>query len=233
MPQHNTLSRPSSQTQAVTQFMNRVYLWMSVGLLATFTTAFYTLKSPSLLSTLLKNPMLFFGLIIAQFVLVIVLSKKAKTFSAKTALMCFFSYTFLCGLTFSVILFQYTEQSVLGALMTCTGAFFGLSLFGFATQKDLTGVGTFCTMGLFGLVFMMILSFIFPGLMGHTALQHTISVVGLIVFSGLTAYDTQKIKQIGQSGQTSGNAALLGALTLYLDFINLFIFLLRLMGARR
>jgi FtsH-binding integral membrane protein len=232
----NTLNATRSlnaDAHTLSHHMSKVYLWMMLGLLMTFGTAYYTLTHVALLRTLLTHQFLFFGLLIAQIVMVIAFARIASRIQATTAFLMYFAYTLLSGLTFSVVLFAYTQQSVLGALLTCTGAFFGLSAFGFLTKRDLGPVGTFCMMGVFGIVILMLLSYFIPSIMGYGPLQKTISVIGLIAFAGLTAYDTQKIKTNYQQGMAHQNAAIYGALTLYLDFINMFLFLLRLMGNRR
>jgi FtsH-binding integral membrane protein len=223
----------SADAGTLSNYMSKVYMWMMFGLLMTFGAAYYTLDHAFLMRAILTHQFLFFGIIIAEVVMVIAFARMASRIKPMTAFLFYLAYTLLSGLTFSVILFAYTQQSVLGALLTCTGAFFALSLFGFVTKRDLGPLGTFCMMGVFGIMIMMVLSFFIPSLMGSSVLQKTISVIGLIAFSGLTAYDTQKIKQNHQQGTTHQNSAIFGALILYLDFINMFIFLLRLMGNRR
>ncbi len=218
---------------SLSNYMSKVYMWMMFGLLMTFGAAYYTLSNVTLMRAILTNQFLFFGIVIVEIGMVFAFVKMISRVKQMTAFLMYLVYTLLSGLTFSVLLFAYTQQSVLGALLTCTGAFFGLSVFGFVTKRDLGPVATFCIMGVIGVVILSLLSMFIPSMMGSGPLQKTISVIGLIAFAGLTAYDTQKIKQIHQSGLTHQNSAIFGALSLYLDFINMFIFLLRLMGSRR
>ena len=211
------------------EYMSRVYSWMTAGILLTGVVAWYVATNEPLLSAMLGNKILFFGLIIAEFALVIWLSARADRMSRVQASLMFLLYAALNGATLSIISLIYTAESIQSAFFTSATAFAGLSAFGYVTKKDLGPIGSFCTMGLFGLIGFGLLSLFFPQLMGTTA-SKVYGLVGIIVFSGLTAYDTQKIKA-GAYGQ--GNGAILGALKLYLDFINLFLFILRMMGQRR
>ncbi|MAF77671.1 MAG: hypothetical protein CME60_05865, partial [Halobacteriovoraceae bacterium] len=167
---------------------------------------------------------------------VIFISARIQKLKAMTATLLYLLYSALNGVTLAVIFLIYTQESIFSVFLTTAIAFGGLSAFGYLTKKDLGPIGTFCTMGLWGLVGFGLLSFIFPSLMGART-SWVYNIVGLIVFSGLTAYDTQKIKSMGRDlreGSEEGQKmTIIGALKLYLDFINLFLFLLRLMGGKR
>ena len=155
--------------------------------------------------------------------------------SVVTATTLFLLYSALTGVTFSVIFAIYTTASIQSAFFTTAIGFGGLTAFGYVTKKDLGPVGSFCMMGLFGMIGFSLLSIFFPSMMGGAA-GLAYSLIGLLVFAGLTAYDTQKIKMIGRQSHTEedrGRATILGALTLYLDFINLFMMIMRLSGDRR
>lgn len=182
------------------------------------------------------NRLLFWALIIAQLGAVFALAGIINRISAFTATLIYFVYSGLTGLTLSSIFLIYTGSSIAQVFAVTAFSFAGLSAVGFVTKRDLGPVGSFCTMGLFGLVGFAVLSMFFPSLMGGAG-SFVFSIVGIIVFAGLTAYDTQKIKAMNTAGEEGTDAgrkkAIFGALTLYLDFINLFLSLLRLMGRRR
>lgn len=223
-------------TLGLSQYMNRVYGWMAFGLLVSAMTALIITSSPTLLIAILKNQILFFGLIIAQFGLVIGLSAKIKTLSVTASRGLFLAYTALTGVTFAVILMAFTKESIMMTFVITAGSFAGLSLFGYVTRRDLSPIGRFCVMGLWGLIIVSLIAMFVPSMRTHS-MQLVYGVIGVIVFSGLTAYDTQKIKSIYLQHQMDEKAeaksAIMGALTLYLDFINLFLSLLYLFGNRR
>jgi FtsH-binding integral membrane protein len=218
------------------RFMSRVYGWMTGGLCLTGYVAWDVAGNPQLVQTIFGNPALLWGLIIAQLGAVIVLSWLINRINGITATLIYLLYAGLTGLTLSSIFLVYTSSSIAGVFGVTAVGFAGLSGFGFVTKRDLGPVGSFCMMGLFGLVGFGLISIIFPRLMGAGA-SFVYSIVGIIVFAGLTAYDTQKIKAMnvpGNEGTDAGRKqAIFGALKLYLDFINLFLSLLRLMGRRR
>ena len=216
-------------------FMTRVYQWMSIGVLITGFVASYIGTNESLVQTIMMNRVLFWVVIIAQFGLVLSISGLINRMSVTTATALFLLYSALTGVTFSVIFAIYTTASIQSAFFTTAIAFGGLTAFGYVTKKDLGPVGSFCMMGLFGMIGFSLLSIFFPSMMGGAA-GLAYSLIGLLVFAGLTAYDTQKIKMIGRQSHTEedrGRATILGALTLYLDFINLFMMIMRLSGDRR
>lgn len=222
-------------TQAIVAFMSRVYLWMMTGIAISGITAFVVASNPVLVMTIVQNKIIFFGLIIFQLVAVVALSGWVQRMSVGLASIVYALYATLVGLTFSVLLLAYTAESVASAFFVTAFAFAGLSIFGYTTKRDLGPVGSFCMIGLFGMIGVMLLSFFIPALMGDSV-QFAISVIGVLVFAGLTAYDTQRIKSLQFSYTTQDEArkgAIYGALILYLDFINLFLMILRLMGNRR
>jgi FtsH-binding integral membrane protein len=216
-------------------FMTKVYQWMSIGVLLTGVIAALIGTNEQLIQTILLNKVLFWVVIIAQFGLVIAISGFIKRMNVMTATALFLLYSALTGVTFSVIFALYTMASIQSAFFTTAIGFGGLTAFGYMTKKDLGPVGSFCAMGLFGMIGYSLLAMFFPSMMGGAA-GLVYSLVGLIIFAGLTAYDTQKIKMLGRqaaSEEDRGRATILGALTLYLDFINLFMMILRLTGDRR
>ncbi len=216
---------------SVQTVLQRVYLWMALGALVTAGVAFLTVTNP-VLNALARNPIVLFGAIIGELVLVLVLSAALRRLSPAAAATMFFVYAGLNGFTLSIVLAYFEVGSIVSAFVA-TGALFGaMTIVGFTTQLDLTRFGTYLMMGLIGLLIAMVVNLF----LGSGGLDLIISIVGVLIFTALTAYDTQKIKHIAAdpSIQADGSIAmklsLIGALTLYLDFINLFLFLLRLMG---
>jgi uncharacterized protein len=216
------------------QFMSKVYMWMTIGILLTGVVAMTMAENAQLMGYLLGNRGLFYLLIFAEFGLVLWLSARIHKMAAGMATGMFLFYAALNGVTLSVFSLVYTHESIQSAFFTTAASFAGLSAWGFFTKKDLGPVGSFCSMGLFGLIGFGLLSWFFPSMMGTTA-SKVYSLVGIIVFAGLTAYDTQMLKRMGMTMTSSGlhRGAILGALKLYLDFINLFLFILRMSGRRR
>lgn len=229
MEQQNSQALATEQAQ----FMTKVYLWMSFGLATTAYTAYVTINSPALLNLVMGSKMGFYGLLILEFGLVMAITALIKKISAMMATGLFFLYALVNGLTFAVIFLAYTQQSIVSAFGITAGMFAGLSAFGFITKRDLSALGAFMISALFGLVLGMVVNlFLHNGL-----LDWVLSLSAVVIFSGLIAYDTQKIKGYnapGSAGTEEGSKnAIYGALVLYLDFINLFLNMLRLMGRRR
>lgn len=218
------------------RFMSSVYGWMTAGIVLSGVVAYRVGNDPDLVGAIFANPLIFWGLVILQLGAVIFLSAAIQKISASLAAIVYLGYASLTGLSLSVIFVAYTQESIASVFGLTAFSFAGLSLVGYTTKKDLGPVGSFCTMGLFGLVGYGLISMFFPGMQSGVAGQ-VYSLVGVIVFAGLTAYDTQKIKAmniIGNEGTDEDRKeAIFGALRLYLDFINLFLSLLRLMGKRR
>ena len=215
----------------VSAFLWKVYGWMAVGLGLTALVAFAVAGSPALLGVLVGNRLVFFALVIAELGLVFFLSARADRLAPGTAAGLFALYSALNGVTLSVILLAYTGESVTMTFVVTAGMFGALALFGSTTKRSLAGAGQFFMMGLIGLILASII-----GMFWHNdALQFLISVVGVIVFTGLTAWDAQRLRQMALAlppGRV-GAYAVVGALSLYLDFINLFLMLLRFTGSRR
>ncbi len=220
--------RSGTSSSAISSFMSGVYMWMVAGLALSGITAFTVATTPEAITAILTNKLLFWGIVALQFGAVIWLSARIQAMSVMFAGSLFLGYSILTGLTLSVIFVAFTMQSIASAFFITSAGFLGLSLIGFITKRDLGPVGTFCMMGLFGLIALMILGFFFPSLVGGS-MRMVINVCGLIIFSGLTAYDTQRLKNYGasMSGDVARKGAIHGALMLYLDFINLFLFILQ------
>jgi FtsH-binding integral membrane protein len=217
--------------ERVTSFLSKVYGWMFVGLLITSVTAFVVASSPTLIEAIVLNRILFWGLLIAQLGLVFYLSARVEHTSPTTAAGLFMLYSALVGLTSSVILLVFTAVSIASTFVITAGMFGTMAVFGTITKRSLAGWGQFLFMGLIGLILAMIVGIFWQ----NDALQFVISVVGVLIFTGLTAYDAQRLKQMAVAlpdGRV-GSYAVVGALSLYLDFINLFFFLLRFTGSRR
>jgi uncharacterized protein len=214
----------------VSAFLWKVYGWMAIGLGLTAMVAFAVAGSPDLLRVLVGNRLVFFALVIAELGLVFYLSARADRLAPGTAAGLFALYSALNGVTLSAILLVYTGESVTMTFVVTAGMFGALALFGSTTKRSLAGAGQFFMMGLVGLILASLI-----GMFWHNdALQFLISIVGVIVFTGLTAWDAQRLKQMALAlpeGQV-GSYAVVGALSLYLDFINLFLMLLRFTGRR-
>ena len=218
--------------ERVNAFLRGVYGWMAVGLAITAVTACLGRRhAVASCYAIVTNRVLFWGIVIAQLGIVFGLSARVQTLSASTASMLFIVYSVLTGLTMSVILLAFTGQSVATTFMVTAGMFGALAFYGTATRRDLSGLGSFLFMGLIGVVLASIV-----GMFWHNdALQFVISFIGVIVFTGLTVYDAQRLKAMALATPDGaiGSYQIVGALTLYLDFINLFLFLLRFTGSRR
>lgn len=213
--------------------MKNVYWWMALALVVTGLSAFYTASSPRLLEAIFGSG-LFIGLIIAELIMVIVLSARINKMSFVTAGIVFVIYSIVNGLTLSSILIAYTMESVASTFFITAGTFAAMAIIGTITKKDLSSIGQILFMALIGLILATIVNIFLKSSM----MSYIISYVGVAVFVGLTAYDAQKIKNmIHQYGTDLSDdnmkLALMGSLSLYLDFINLFLYLLRIFGSRR
>jgi len=217
--------------ERVSAFLSKVYGWMFVGLLITAVTASAVASSPSLVEALILNRAVFWILLIAQLGLVFFLSARVSKMAPTTAAGLFLLYSALTGVTSAVVLLIYTGASIASTFIITAGMFGATAVFGSVTKRSLAGLGQFFFMGLIGLILASIVGFFWHS----EALQFVISVVGVLVFTGLTAWDAQRLKQMAVAlpdGRV-GAYAVVGALSLYLDFINLFFFLLRFTGNRR
>ncbi|GAB6887404.1 Bax inhibitor-1/YccA family protein [Desulfothermus okinawensis JCM 13304] len=227
--------RAYTTTQAATNvFLRGVYLWMSIGLMITAYISYLISSSPTLISIFLQNQLLFIGIIIGEIVLVVTISGAISRLSASMATILFIVYSGLNGITLSTIFLIYTKASIMKTFFVCSGMFGAMSIYGYTTSKDLTSWRSFLFMGLIGVIIASVVNMFFHS----TQMEFVISVIGILVFIGLTAYDTQKLKQMGQNApldkkSTLQKGTILGALTLYLDFINLFLLLLRFFGSGR
>jgi uncharacterized protein len=225
------LSTPVLTAERVGAFLRSVYGWMCAGLAITALVAVFVASSPSLVQAIATSRLAFWGLLIAQLGIVFVLSARVDRLAPATAALLFIAYSALTGVTISFVLLAFTGQSVATTFLVCAGMFGAMALYGTFTSRSLAGFGQFLFMGLIGVVLASIV-----GMFWHNdGLQFVISFIGVIVFTGLAAYDAQRLKAMAlamPAGQT-GSYAVVGALSLYLDFINLFLFLLRFLGSRR
>lgn len=231
-------SVPMERTQTqilVNEFIRSVYNWMAIGLGLTGLMAYYVSNSESLMKLIFGNQLLFFGLIIGELVLVFSLAGRAHKMQASTATGLFILYAALNGVTLSAIFLIYTRSSITSTFFICAATFVACSIYGMTTKRDLTSLGGFLTMGLIGIIIASVVNLFIRS----SGMSLVISYIGVLVFVGLTAYDTQKLKNMALS-QPEGleaavvrKGAILGALSLYLDFINLFLMLLRILGANR
>jgi len=231
--QKPTVITATPTVQTAIGFLPRVYLWMTAGLLLTALTAVVTLSSQTLLNLVFGNRMVFYALIFGELGLVIALSAAINRISSGTATLLFLLYSALNGVTFASIFLVYTGSSIASTFVISAGTFGAMSLYGFATKRDLTGWGSFFFMGLIGIIIASLVNIFLQSAM----VTWVVSYLGVFIFVGLTAYDTQKLKRIGETGFGDAGqrrkAVILGVLTLYLDFINLFLMLLRVLGNRR
>ncbi len=213
--------------------MRKVYTWMTLALVLTGLTAYGVATSPGIMMALYSNSALMWGLVIAEFALVIGISAAINRLSLATATLMFVAYSVINGAMLSSIFMIYTAASIASVFFITAATFAVMALIGYTTKTDLTSVGKLLFMALIGLVIATIVNMF----IGSSTMTMICSYVGVLIFVGLTAYDSQKIKnmllQAPDAGESSQKLALLGALTLYLDFINLFIYLLRIFGDRR
>ena len=234
MADFRTYSTPKARTEVLNVFMRGVYQWMAMGLGLTALVAYFVVSSPTLIQAVFGNPLLFWGLIIGEVMLVVAISGGITRLSAQTATTLFLVYSGLNGITLSAILLIYTATSIASTFLVCAGMFGAMSVYGLTTKKDLTSWGSFLFMGLVGIILASIVNIFLKS----PAVNFVLSAIGVIVFVGLTAYDTQKLKVMGETAPLDDSLAMrrgtiLGALTLYLDFINLFLMLLRFFGQTR
>ena len=226
--EQNIFTGKSVSQEALKSFLNRVFGWMGAGLLVTALTAHWVIANIGII-----NPMLFFGAVIAELFLVYRISRYVMNMNLNTATGMFVFYSALNGFTLSGLAFIYTSESLASTFISAAGLFGVMAFYGAVTKKDLSSWGSFLFMGLIGIV----LSTIVNIFIGSGTFQMAISAIGVLVFTGLTAYDVQSILNSyeygDQESDAGGKKAILGALKLYLDFINLFIMLLRLFGDRR
>jgi hypothetical protein len=222
---------PRTVAYEATAFLSAVYRWMCLGLAITAATAWFVAGSPNIVRAIAANQVLFWGLAIAQLGIVFILSARVQQLAVSTDSLLFLVYSALAGVTLSFVLLAYTGESAASTFVVTAGMFGGLAIYGTITKRDMGGLGQFLFMGLGGVVLASIV-----GIFWHNdAFQFALSCIGVLVFSGLTAYDAQRLKQMALQppGGQDSSYAIVGALALYLDFTNLFLFLLRFTGSRR
>lgn len=220
---------PALRRSAVSDALWKSYRWMALGLAVSGVVALGVASSPTLLGALLGNRWLFLALMLVQFGLVAGFSAVARRASTAAAAAMFFAYAALTGVTLSTLLLVYTASSIATTFFVTAGSFAALSAYGALTTRDLSGVGRFALFALVGVLLVMLVNLF----VRSSGLEFLVTLVGVVLFAALTAYDTQRLEELFAQGGTSGNLPLLGALTLYLDFLNLFLVLLRLTGNRR
>ena len=231
MENNYSYSGSSVQTAQVS-LMKSLYLWMSIALAVTGITAMAVDASYSLQQLLFGGRYTFLVLAIAEVALVIYLTARITRMSFATAMVSFLAYSFLNGLTLSVIFLAYTKASIASTFFVTAGTFAAMSLYGYFTKKDLSSWGNIFFMALIGLITASVVNIFWA----NSTLYWVITYAGVLIFVGLTAYDTHRIKQVlanQEINESTQKLALLGALTLYLDFINMFLYLLRIFGDRR
>lgn len=221
-----------SQAQSAKNLFYKVYGLMALALSVTAAVAYYIVHQPTIMQKLMQNSWLVFGLFLVQLVLVIVLSAAILRLSFATALFLLFLYSAIMGITFSTIFLLYNIQSIYAVFFVTAGMFCCMALYGYFTKTDLSSIGKYSMMALFGLI----IGFLVNMFLKSGTVDYILTLIGVVIFTVLTAYDIQKIKHmsgfLAGQGETENKMAVIGALTLYLDFINLFLMLLRLLGRR-
>ncbi len=222
-----------SLSLAFPALMRKVYVWMTLALVLTGITAYGVASSPGLMMTIIQTPAIMWGLIIAELAIVIAISAAINRLSLTTATLLFVLYSVLNGATFSLIFAVYTMSSIANVFFITAGTFGVMAAYGYFTKRDLSSWGKLLLMALIGLIIATLVNVF---LVKSSGFDLILSYAGVLIFVGLTAYDTQKIKQMlamqTDMGEGAQKVALLGALSLYLDFINLFLYLLRIFGRR-
>jgi uncharacterized protein len=228
----NRYLTPEDLQREQAAFMTQVYGWMAVALLLTAVVSIYTASSETLLTAIFSNRLVFYGLLIGELGMVIGLSAAINRLSSATATALFLAYAAVNGLTMAVIFLMYTQSSIASTFFITAGTFGAMSAYGYVTKTDLSSWGNLLFMGLIGVIIASVVNIF---LHSETVYWVT-SFLGVLIFTGLTAYDTQRIKAmstIGMGAQDERKGAIMGALRLYLDFVNMFLYLLRFFGNRR
>jgi FtsH-binding integral membrane protein len=226
------LTTENQQVEQAT-FISKVYGWMACALIVTGLVAWWTASNPEWVATIVSNHLVFYGLLIGELLCVVYLSSVINRISAQLATLLFIIYACLNGLTFSIIFLVFTAESISSTFFITAGTFGVMSIYGYYTKRDLTTLGHLAFMTLIGLIISSVVNLFFQ----NETISWITTFAGILIFVALTAYDTQKIKNMNVAGiqgtEEEKKGAIMGALTLYLDFINLFLFLLRLFGRRR
>lgn len=222
-----------NKEQSISDVFSKIFGWMFGGLLITGATAFYTATTPWLLEKIFTNNIYWIGLLIAELVLVIVLTTRVHKMSKGVAITSFLLYSVVNGLTLSTIFLAYTFESIASVFFISAGMFGIMALYGYTTKKDLSKIGSILLMGLVGIILASLVNLFIL----NNTFSFIIAILAIVIFVGLTAYDVQRIKsmayQVGNDSEFTTKFAIIGALTLYLDFINLFLELLRIFGKSR
>ncbi len=231
--EHKIVTSGSRAVSSESDFISKVYLWMSLGLAVSAIASAWLLTQPALLKAIFTNGILLIGIVLVELGLVFWLSARAMHMSPTAATGAFLGYSFLNGITLTSIFLVYTGASILTTFAVATGTFFFFSVYGRTTQRDLTNVGGIAMMGLIGIVIASLVNLFLKS----SGLMWATTFIGIAVFMALIAYDTQKLKEMyaagAQDAASEKKLAILGALRLYLDFINLFLMLLRIFGKGR
>ena len=229
----DTTRSPEAIAEAQRSVIMRVYGWMALGLTVTAAAAFYTLTNERLLNAILGSMWVFIGLLVIEIALVMVLSARLMKLTVNGARLAFIAYAALNGVTLSFLMLVYTAASVAQVFALTAGLFGVMAVYGYITKTDLTRWGNLLMMGVLGLIVALVVNMF----LRNTTIDLALSVLGVLVFVGLTAYDSQKIKRMAAAvdpeSEMGHKVAIIGALTVYLDFINMFLWLLRLFGRRR
>lgn len=220
-------------SQNISVYLTKVYNWMAIALLITGLSAYFVAGSEQLMQIVFGNKILFYGLLIGEIALVGYISARINKLATNTAMLLYLLYAVLNGVTLSFIFMAYTSASITSTFIITAGTFGAMSLYGYSTKRDLTKIGNIAFMALIGIIIASVVNIF----MESTLMYWIITYLGVIIFVGLVAYDTQKLKRIAINGfeneESMEKSAILGALSLYLDFINLFLFLLRIFGDRK
>lgn len=232
----NKISNPSKDQMGIKSyqalFITKVYNWMALALFITGLISYFVASSPQLINIIIGSKFVFYGLLIGELLLVIYLTRSIHKLSQNMVIGGFLLYAVLNGLTMSFIFLVYTSNSIATTFYVTAGTFGAMSLYGYYTKKDLTSIGNMAMMGLIGIIIASIVNMFLK----NDMMYWIITYLGVAIFVGLTAYDTQKLKNLGSQGfvndESMEKTSILGALTLYLDFINMFLFLLRIFGNR-
>ncbi len=233
----NQISTPSKDQLGIKSyqalFITKVYNWMALALFITGLVSYFTASSTQILNIIVGSKFVFYGILIAELLLVIYLTRSIQKLSQNMVIAGFLIYAILNGLTMSIIFLIYTSNSIATTFYVTAGTFGAMSLYGYYTKKDLTSLGNMAMMALIGIIIASIVNMFLQ----NDMMYWIITYLGVAVFVALTAYDTQKLKELGSRGfvndESMEKTSILGALTLYLDFINLFLFLLRIFGNRK
>ncbi|HNL40564.1 MAG TPA: Bax inhibitor-1/YccA family protein [Saprospiraceae bacterium] len=233
MENYRTILDEQQAQRETAAFMSRVYAWMSLALVITALVSLVTASTPAIFQVIFGNRLIFYGLLIGEIALVVWLSAAIGRMSASQATLLYLGYSALNGLTLSVIFLVYTAGSIFSTFLITAGTFAAMSLYGYFTKRDLTSLGNLLLMALIGLIIASVVNIFWQ----NSTFYWITTYAGVLIFTGLVAYDTQKIKNMNELGnegtEEDRKEAIMGALALYLDFINLFLYLLRLFGSRR